>query len=120
MTKLTADDVTVWINLYTQGMSPYQIEKVFNGRFSATYIRRKLIEAGIPQRDRSESKKNPKVPSLEVLKKHYVDEQKSTYEIGKMYDVSAATIWHRLKIAGVELRDFDTSKENQKKRKEES
>jgi len=116
MSRLTDDDVTVWKNLYAKGMSPYQIEKVYGGRFSTTYIRRKLMEAGIPQRGRSEAKKNPKVPALDVLKKHYVDERKSCYEIGKMYGIAPATIWHRLKKDGVTMRDRDVSKQMQKEK----
>ncbi|MDD2666431.1 MAG: hypothetical protein PHD13_06430 [Methanocellales archaeon] len=69
-----------------------------------------LKEANIPIRDQSEAKfvqygKEIQKPADELLRRWYIDERESTYEIAEIIGVSRSTVSHWLEGAGVQRRD---------------
>lgn len=103
--RITERKKSAIIRLYTEkGLTPVQIAERLE--VSAFGVRYTLTQAGVPLRSRSEAKTRGDLPGVEVLRKHYEEDQMSCYAIGKKYGMSPATVYLRLQRAGVPLRDI--------------
>jgi len=97
------------ITLYRGGMSPYQIERYFEGKITHGGARNVILRAGIPTRNRSDVKKRYDLDMKKIVHL-YLDDQWSTYRIGQEFDVPPSVIWHRLNQAGIRTRDIRNAK----------
>lgn len=97
------------IALYRQGMSPYQIERFFEGKITHGGARKVILRAGIPTRNRSEVKQRYNL-DMEKIVHLYLDDQWSTYRIGQEFNVPPSVIWSRLNQAGIKTRSNHEAK----------
>lgn len=70
---------------------------------SAELVRRVLIQAGIPRRNRGGRRTFN--PSKQVLQRLY--QKLSMKQIARRFDVGETVVWKRLKEYGIKLRDFE-------------